>query len=245
MNNKTLIVIGNDIVDLRLCDNKPSNKHRRFMNRVFHPNELALLSLSGDELQMMWLIWSAKEAAFKAIQKICPNNIFSPAKFYLASSSLHYLISDAPDQTICGQVYCHEAKLTIPIKWSIRLDEYIHCIAFINAIDQNACIDQVSSFIVRKNPSLDIKEMTSIMSNDELNTIHSLESLETRYHLKKVLPYQEKIEILRDLIITNNSTRRGPPYLCKNNQRLLDQISMSHDGRWIAIITFKLNGKVQ
>lgn len=239
MNRKTLIAIGNDIVDLQLYDNQPFNKHKRFINRTFHPNELAFLSLSGNDIRMMWSIWCAKEAAFKAVQKICPDIIFSPIKFYLTLTSLHYLMSDASERIQFGNIYCQEARLYIPIKWDMQLDNYIHCIATINTIDQSACIDEIRSFIVPRNTRLDIKEMTRVMSNCELKTINSLESLESRYHLKKILSSQEKIEVLRDLIKTKNGVRTGPPYLYKSNQPLTDQISISHDGKWIAIILFK------
>ena len=67
--------IGNDIVDL---DESRRPPHPRFVQRVFGVAERAFVAESPER---MWLHWAAKEAAYKALNRIDPQIAFSPVRF--------------------------------------------------------------------------------------------------------------------------------------------------------------------
>jgi len=74
-------VVGNDIVDLADPDTSRGACHPRFDRRVFAPDEARSLPAEFTDLQKRWILWSAKEAAFKAARRESARVVFSPARF--------------------------------------------------------------------------------------------------------------------------------------------------------------------
>jgi phosphopantetheinyl transferase (holo-ACP synthase) len=68
---QSYLSIGNDIVDLSI----DTSVHRRYRERVLTPCEKDYI---GDDLKLLWLFWSAKEAAYKALKRLNPEIYFSP-----------------------------------------------------------------------------------------------------------------------------------------------------------------------
>lgn len=66
----TALLVGNDVVDLTdpRCVGKSSSG--RFMHRIFHPLERRRVLESSTPDRTLWLLWAAKEAAFKVESKI-------------------------------------------------------------------------------------------------------------------------------------------------------------------------------
>ena len=58
-------MIGNDIVDLKQAAKDSSWKRPRFLDKIFTPREQQLIWSAKDQDQMVWLLWSMKEAAYK------------------------------------------------------------------------------------------------------------------------------------------------------------------------------------
>ena len=73
--------IGNDIVDLRDPETRPSGLHPRFDRRVFTPAERERIGPDERGNRVRWLIWAAKESAYKAAKKRDPRTVFSPRRF--------------------------------------------------------------------------------------------------------------------------------------------------------------------
>ena len=71
---------GNDVVDTGPGSAEPS---QRFLARVCAPAELLALGRARDR-QLAWALFAAKEAAFKAHVKRCPQALFSPRSFVVA-----------------------------------------------------------------------------------------------------------------------------------------------------------------
>ncbi len=71
-------MIGNDIVDLADPETSCGACHPRFDHRVFAPAELELLATTRSHVRMRWILWSAKEAAYKAARQACATTVFSP-----------------------------------------------------------------------------------------------------------------------------------------------------------------------
>ncbi|MDB4902835.1 MAG: 4-phosphopantetheinyl transferase superfamily protein [Mucilaginibacter sp.] len=75
---------GNDIVSLNAI-NKTRTKQSGFYSKILSPTEKNLYHESGFAKMpfetFVWLLWSLKESAFKYLQRINPELIFSPIKF--------------------------------------------------------------------------------------------------------------------------------------------------------------------
>ncbi len=74
-------MIGNDIVDLADSETRSGACHSRFDRRVFAPEELELFATDRSHVRMRWILWSAKEAAYKAARQACATTVFSPSRF--------------------------------------------------------------------------------------------------------------------------------------------------------------------
>ncbi len=62
-------MIGNDVVDLKAAALQTNWRRKGFLRKVFSAREQGLISGSKDQHQMVWLLWSMKEAAYKARQR--------------------------------------------------------------------------------------------------------------------------------------------------------------------------------
>ncbi len=74
-------MVGNDVVDLADAEAAPGANHSRFDARVFGPRERRRLQTADDARRMRWILWAAKESAYKAVRRRDPGVIFSPARF--------------------------------------------------------------------------------------------------------------------------------------------------------------------
>lgn len=102
-------MIGNDVVDLADPEVSPKGRHPRFDERVYSTAERASIGVSGAPDRLRWILWAAKEAAYKVARKADERAIFSPPRFqvhldaslrgrvHFASRDYALLIEEAPD----------------------------------------------------------------------------------------------------------------------------------------------------
>lgn len=62
-------MIGNDVVDLALAREENNWRRKGFLTRVFTPSELGSIDKAENQELQVWLLWSMKEAAYKAHQR--------------------------------------------------------------------------------------------------------------------------------------------------------------------------------
>ena len=80
-------MVGNDVVDLADAEVRSSPLHPRFDQRVFSPlerealQERAALETRAWPDRLRWILWAAKEAAYKLRKQSDPSTIFSPSRF--------------------------------------------------------------------------------------------------------------------------------------------------------------------
>jgi phosphopantetheinyl transferase (holo-ACP synthase) len=83
-------MVGNDVVDLADPEVRCGPAHPRFDERVFAPGEREALRGSAAPERLRWMLWAAKEAAYKLARKRDPQVVFSPARFVVRlDASLH------------------------------------------------------------------------------------------------------------------------------------------------------------
>ncbi|MBE0557548.1 MAG: 4'-phosphopantetheinyl transferase superfamily protein, partial [Proteobacteria bacterium] len=59
--------VGNDVVDLNEPDNRGKSGDDRFLGRVFTAEERELIARAAAPNTLLWSLWAAKEAAYKAV----------------------------------------------------------------------------------------------------------------------------------------------------------------------------------
>ncbi len=73
-------MIGNDVVDLAHRGVQPGAQHPRFDARVFTESERALIASDATQ-RVRWVLWAAKEAAYKVAKKLDAAVVWAPARF--------------------------------------------------------------------------------------------------------------------------------------------------------------------
>jgi hypothetical protein len=73
-------LIGNDVVDLPDPEAAEAALHPRFDARAFAPAERARLEASPERAALRWVLWAAKEAAWKAARRGGASQRFHPAE---------------------------------------------------------------------------------------------------------------------------------------------------------------------
>jgi phosphopantetheinyl transferase (holo-ACP synthase) len=107
-------MIGNDVVDLAQRGTQPGAQHPRFDARVFSERERELIA--GDATQRVrWVLWAAKEAAYKVAKKLDRSVVWAPARFEVSLESRE-----------AGSVRHGEREFALRVE--VR-DAYVHALA--------------------------------------------------------------------------------------------------------------------
>jgi phosphopantetheinyl transferase len=118
-------MLGNDVVDLAHRGTQPGAQHPRFDARVFSEPERALIAADPTQ-RVRWVLWAAKEAAYKAAKKRDGAVVWAPARFEVELSSR------------CGGSVRHAGR-----RFALRVLEtgaFVHALA-----DDEAPLDAVRS----------------------------------------------------------------------------------------------------
>lgn len=71
-------MIGNDVVDLAEAETRDGAQHPGFDARVFDAAERAAIAADADPRRRRWMLWAAKEAAYKALRRGDAGFVFAP-----------------------------------------------------------------------------------------------------------------------------------------------------------------------
>ncbi|HLF52850.1 4'-phosphopantetheinyl transferase superfamily protein [Flavobacterium sp.] len=119
-------MIGNDIVDLALARKESNWQRKGFLDKIFTKEEQLLIFKSSNSEDMVWNLWSRKEAAYKIYNRQTQIRVYNPIQ--LVCSNTHLSI---------GKVIYN--KHTYFVKTEIS-DDYIHTIAVTKSEDFNKII---------------------------------------------------------------------------------------------------------
>jgi hypothetical protein len=73
--------VGNDIVDLAVPGNSGKSVDSRFCDRVFTTEEQGLIAGAAQPDALLWALWAAKEAAYKAVSRGDPGVCSIPRQY--------------------------------------------------------------------------------------------------------------------------------------------------------------------
>ena len=112
-------MIGNDIVDLALARKESNWKRKGYLEKIFTKEEQLLISHSQNPGNMVWNLWSRKEAVYKIYNRETQIRKFNPLE--LVCFDTHLIIGKVIYE---GHIYFVKTEVT---------DEYIHSVAVTNA----------------------------------------------------------------------------------------------------------------
>ncbi|MEL0645410.1 4'-phosphopantetheinyl transferase superfamily protein [Olleya sp. Ti.3.14] len=154
-------MIGNDIVDLKQAAKDSSWKRPRFLDKIFTPREQQLIWSAKDQDQMVWLLWSMKEAAYKVNVQQFGIRFFNPKRLECT------LLSN-----LKGEVVIEDNRYFIE---SIITEDFIYSIALIasgKSYKSEWFLNQSQDYIIQskclKNrflKTLNLDEVTIIKNN--------------------------------------------------------------------------------
>jgi phosphopantetheinyl transferase (holo-ACP synthase) len=199
--------VGNDVVDLRDPANQPDAIHPRFDRRVFADVELvALDNLPVDERHLeRWMRWAAKEGAFKLTRQVVPHTSFHPRELSVS------------------RITRTSARVTSPalgrdLQIAFDLDEErVHAVVTDRAVGTAGDLtpQQVQSGTRR------------LVSTDPIDA-----TAEVRRYAAATLARLLRLEPGAVEITASGPGR--PPVARSRGEVLPADVSLSHDGRWVA-----------
>lgn len=74
-------MIGNDIIDLHLAGRESNWQRKGYLSKIFTATEQEMICQASIPSDMVWLLWSCKEAAYKIVNRITNLRIYNPLKF--------------------------------------------------------------------------------------------------------------------------------------------------------------------
>jgi len=74
-------LIGNDVIDLSLAKKESNWQRKGFLKKLFSNDEQQLILEALNSFEMVWRLWSMKEAAYKIFTQQHSVRFFAPKKF--------------------------------------------------------------------------------------------------------------------------------------------------------------------
>ncbi len=202
-------LIGNDIVDLKTPDAMGKSRDLRFVRRVLTPGEREMLTRRQHPDALLWAFWAAKEAAYKAVSKAVPDVSSAPRRYSVTI--------DPPEFAGAASGFVKTPHGNMRIRVFFHEDN-VHCIAS----------DDYSG---------DLSDI--VYGWEEITTDGSPVSVRESQAVRKVAGVRlaahlncnpGDIRILRQ----TGPSGQGPPVVYLRDKREPVDISLSHDGRFVA-----------
>lgn len=228
-----MLVVGNDIVDLT---GERTGKHldKRFLKRVFTKNEKELIEYSSRPDKIIWMIWAAKESAYKIISKIYPQTIFSHKKFEVNLECLKDI--KKKHFTVTSNVRYKNSNLEIEIEcWNDKVSAKGFFSEKEGLVNKRIFSDIKKLTASKKTFWSKEKNIDNYFSSEEKKSIRHPSSALVRYMIKKDISSKLGIEVSRLRIIRPSyNSKMHPPFLMIDEKKSKIDISFSHHGRWIS-----------
>ena len=185
--------VGNDVVHRRDPHIAGHHLKRRFVGRVCGAGEAERVRASREPGLLLWSLWAAKEAAYKAVVKLRPGIPFAHRRFVVAES--------------LAAVRYEDLRLSLEVEAN---EEWVHAVACTGETD-------ILRSVERKEDGADQKEAVRALA---------LEAAAARFDLPR-----DRLEIVRP---PNAEGRPGPPQLLMDGRPTGVDLSLSHDGPFVA-----------
>jgi hypothetical protein len=205
--------IGNDIVDLSTPENRGRARNRRFLERIFTPDEQDDIRQAAWPDAFLWALWAGKEAAYKALSKNDPA---------VPSIPKEYPVKYAPQEVDAdggtGRALWTGVADTPGGKIHLRTvlnSAYVHCLASTASFPEQ---EQVLSRVIDVGDEMDVSPCLRRAAVDHIAALLGIPS--------------SHAEIQR----SRSPKGLGPPCVLVEGRLADVDISLSHDGRYGAFV---------
>jgi len=179
-------MIGNDIVDLK---QSPSYwKNPRFLEKVFIQKEQDIINRSEDQHQMLWLLWSMKESAYKCHVQQYGVRFFNPKRL------------------VCELISEDKGIVTIDDNWyytdSTITRDYVYTIAKLNEskVNLSSVFKAEISTLKIQSDSLKIALLQSISKTEHI-ALQDLEIIKTEIGVPQL--FNKSTKLSKSLSLTH------------------------------------------
>jgi len=200
-------LIGNDVVDL--TDPRAMGKSRdiRFMDRVFTMKEQKAIFSHDNRDLFLWSLWAGKETAYKAICKIHPAVSSAPRRYEIELFS--------PTGSFPERGVAHTPVGLVSIRLFVRAD-HLHCVGITDGPDMDSVMWNVGKI-----------DQDRVSSDYQSDIVRKMIKREASCYLNES---PGAMNINREM----GRHGLGPPVLYVRNTKTAIDISMSHDGSFVA-----------
>ena len=228
-----MLLVGNDIVDLREAGVTAKSKNIRFVSRVFTEEEQTTISGSAHPDLTLWVLWAAKETAYKIISKIRPVSVFTYKRFQTSMEEFMKPGDGSFHATV--QVRYDNERMAVEVSGDA---EWIHAVGSESG-SRNRAGFFICSDAKKLEPSSCRQEKNAFpeksFTQEERASIRNVDSVWVRAYLKQDIAERLGIDPLRlQIIRPAKQNKIYPPFLLIDHKRASMDISLSHHGRWAA-----------
>lgn len=231
--------MGNDVVDLDDPRTHGRAGDERFVQRVFDDAERATIFEAEDPDLELWAHWAGKEAGFKIVSKL----IGAPPPFVHRAFKVRWTDGGGVTTTPPTRAWFREGWVTYE-EHAARIS-VTHCPGSMHAIGFGVVPGQEAAPVLR--PSLaaidsplspwagPLDALRERFTSRELDAVYSRHSAAVRLGARSTLAAvlgvaEDRLEIVCD----PGPTSQRPPRVLLDGRRGGMDVSLSHDGRWIA-----------
>lgn len=202
-----MLCVGNDVVDLKEEANTGKSRDSRFLKKIITDAEIEYIKCAPNPDRELWSIWACKETAYKVIKKTSPDAAFTPRRWRTV------LKKNQPAYSEVDVIIPDTGRVYVRLFYT---QEYVHCIGVNNFADAEKLIWNVESLPqgTETDPSVFLRDYLEkkLAQNLSLNA-----------HQIKI----ERIRMCGEL---------QPPGVYIDNKKSAIDVSLSHDGRFIAYV---------
>lgn len=217
--------IGNDIVSIK---HTIENKHfltQRYLDKLFTPSEQSFIWSTHMPAYAVWLMWTAKESAYKIYNKQSGKRMYHPKKFEVTVADKHlstYIKSVQPRECITNESVQLNSSLFGKVNTPSG-EVFVYFFPTRNFIHTLAAENEV----YLKNIRWEVSSISSTEFNEQ--------SIQVRQLAKKRIA--EELEINPDALeIKRHSLKgkTGPPHIYHEGKKIKNDISITHDADLVA-----------
>ncbi|MDP3097105.1 MAG: 4'-phosphopantetheinyl transferase superfamily protein [Syntrophales bacterium] len=199
--------MGNDVVDLKDPENIGKSRDDRFLCRVFTAGERELIASVPSPDTLLWSLWAAKEAAYKAVSSADPAVCSIPRRYRV--------VLEAEDATrkivrLAGKVITPRGELVLEVAVSA---DWVHALA----AGAEEALKRLCQRVKRLEGGKGAVNPSAFVRGALLREI------------------ARRLDCpVGDLSVVKNPDGLGAPRVLFRGELLAAEVSLSHDGRFAA-----------
>ena len=230
------VIVGNDVVDLTDPRVLGKASNERFLERIFADEERAAIANAPDPDLELWQRWAAKETAYKAVSKLGG----SPPTFAHRAFVVSWCHPSARDGTHgvrSGSVHYESTIIDIEAAWDRQT---VHVVGWVGDMPRSRKDEHLNSRLARLDEagaawSGPRTELERRLTPRELAAAHSQASVAVRIAARAAIADALAVDEHRiEIVCAPGKPGRRPPAVLVDGDRGTVDVSLSHDGDWIA-----------